>query len=153
VVYTDLVEEPWSPRVEADAQFGESIRLTGYTVAPEEARSGETLRLTLFWLATATPSAGSEGAVFVHLVDPSGRMVAQHDGEPVGGRRPVGTWQAGDIVIDTHALVWQVEGYSGSAAIYVGLYDPRTGERVPVSDAGSSAAPGDAWYLGEMEIR
>ena len=153
LVYTDLVEEPASPEYEVDAQFGEGIRLTGYALTPEKARSGQPLMLTLFWSATTAPSAATNDKVFVHLVDPSGRMLAQHDGEPVDGRRPIGTWQAGDLVIDTHALVWQVEAYSGPATIYVGLYDSETGERVPVSSPGSGTVAGDAWLLGEVQVR
>jgi hypothetical protein len=153
LVYTDLADEPTSPQHETDAQFGDAIRLTGYALAPEEARSGEAFGLTLFWSATTAPSAEANAKVFVHLVDPSGRMLAQHDGEPVQGRRPVGTWQAGDLVIDTHALVWQVDAYTGPATIYVGLYDPVTGERVPVSHPGSGTAAGDAWSLGQIQIR
>jgi hypothetical protein len=56
-------------------------------------------------------------------------------------------------VIDTHTLVWQVEAYAGPATIYVGLYDPVTGERVPVSSPGSGAAPDDAWSLGLIQVR
>ncbi len=153
VVYTDLAEEPSSPQVEVEAQFGDDIRLTGYALAPGEATSGEELKVTLYWSVTATSPAGLDDKVFVHLVDPAGRMIAQHDGEPVEGRRPIRTWQVGDLVIDAHTLVWQVEAYSGPAKVYVGLYDPATGERVPVSGTGDGAAPSDAWLLGEIEVR
>ena len=152
IVYTDVSGEAAAPRYRVTAQFGDSIQLIGYSLVPEEARSGEDLELTLYWSAIHTAAIGTDEKVFLHVVDESGRIIAQHDGEPVEGRRPTGSWQEGDLVIDTHGLVWQVDAYSGPATIYVGLYDPGTGERLSVSGA-EGQAPGDALALGKIEVR
>ncbi|MBN1179629.1 MAG: hypothetical protein JXD18_10475 [Anaerolineae bacterium] len=114
--------------------FGAQVRLAGYTLAQSE----QTLDLTLWWQALATPTA--DYTAFVHLFDPqSGENVAQSDAQPRGGAYPTSWWVAGEVVSDTVTV--QLEGLPpGTYGLALGLYDytvtrlpavTQAGERVP----------------------
>ncbi len=107
-------------------------RLIGYDLPKQTVTTNEALPLTLYWQA-GTPGPASL-TVFTHLLDASGRLIAQHDSPPANGSRPTSGWVSGEMVTDAHALVFSDNGYSGSAVIEVGLYDPVSGARVPTPD-------------------
>jgi hypothetical protein len=70
-------------------------------------------------------------SVFVHFLDESGALVAQADGPPsTAAYFPTWAWQSGDIVATAPVAV-----PDGAARAMVGLYDPVSGRRVPVTDA------------------
>jgi hypothetical protein len=72
----------------------------------------------------------------VHLRGKDGQIIAQDDGQPVGGKRPTTNWLSGEYLVDAHALTFNDLGKSssGPAALVVGLYDASTGKRVLLSD-------------------
>jgi hypothetical protein len=87
--------------------------------------------------------------VFVHLLDAQGNKVAQRDGQPVQWLRPTSTWQPGEELADRYGL-WLPETFpTGSYTVAVGLYDPVTGQRLPVSAGPASYAI----ELGPIEVR
>jgi len=75
--------------------------------------------------------------VFVHIVDPEGRIWGQSDAMPAQGERPTSSWEMGGIVEDEHHLTIDVEGPSEGYTIHLGVYDRSTGERLSVSTGGS----------------
>jgi len=97
------------------------VRLLGYSLGTRTYRPGETLRITLFWqpLQTIQPNL----VVFVHILDPQGALVAQHDGVPDEGRRPTPFWQPGIVVSDTHSIVLPSDLAPGEYTLSVGMYD------------------------------
>lgn len=107
-------------RVEIDARFGETMRLTGYALnAPEPSEPGDAVSLSLFWQAEDTPEHRYK--VFVHLVDEHGDIIAQHDAEP-DPVRPTNIWQANEQVTDNHGLLIPANAAPGLYQIAVGLY-------------------------------
>ena len=70
--------------------------------------------------------------VFTHVLAADGHLVGGHDGPPSGGTRPTLGWIPEEIVTDQHIMTLR-EPYTGPARIEVGLYDPTTMERVPIS--------------------
>jgi hypothetical protein len=59
----------------------------------------------------------------------------------VNGTRPTSTWRIGEVVVDSYAIVLDQQSPPGRYAVEVGLYEPATGERLPVLDEqGRSAA-------------
>ena len=68
-------------------------------------------------------------AVFVHLYDAAGALVAQHDGPPGDGRVPVTLWNTGDILREVHPIPLPAGLPPATYTLAVGLYDPATGER------------------------
>jgi hypothetical protein len=83
--------------------------------------------LTLYW-RKLEGSSPVNYIVFTHLLTEDGqRLIAQHDGTPAGGTRPLDTWVNGETIVDVHPMTFYDLAYSGTARIAVGLYDPETG--------------------------
>ena len=84
------------------AELGGSVRLLASRVqAPQVYSPGDTVRVDLYWMASRMLPGYK---VFVHVVDASGAIVAQQDGEPGGGFTPTTRWLPGEIVVDTHEV-------------------------------------------------
>lgn len=138
-----------------DVRFGDIARLIGVAGAATPIRSGEALELTLLWRALSTPSA--DYTVFVHVLDAAGNYVAGGDSQPVAGAYPTGIWSAGEVVADVHT-VRLADGDTGVALepgeyrVAVGMYDLRTGERLPVRLAGGEDVETRALVLDETLI-
>ncbi|HZR00985.1 MAG TPA: glycosyltransferase family 39 protein [Chloroflexota bacterium] len=132
------VATPAAPASPLDVRFGEGIRLRGYTWSRAPAA------LTLQW--ESLHDTDTSFAVFVHLLDSTGTIVAQSDGPPSAGRQPTDGWAPGDVVDDRREL----SAPPGRYRVEVGLYDPRTGTRLPATEAGR--ALGDAVNLGVVQV-
>jgi hypothetical protein len=111
------------------------MRLEGYALTPETHPGGELL-LALRWESLHPIEYNYQ--VFVHLLNTSGDKLAQRDGQPVQWIRPTSTWQPGEELIDRYAMLLPGDLPAGSYSLAVGVYDPVTGQRLPVS-----AGPGD----------
>ena len=153
VAYTTAEAVAAEPEHRVDAVFEGVGELVGYTLEPGEVTAGEDVEVTLYWLATSQDPVNTDYTVFVHLTDGSGEMLAQHDGEPVMRRRPTGTWQAGDLVVDTHRLDLRRGDYVGPATLQVGLYDAITLQRLPAYGVEGERLIDDAVRIGEIQIR
>lgn len=86
-------------------------------------------------------------AVFVHLLDAAGNVVAQGDAPPQAGRYPTHWWDPGEVVADGHAIPLPADLSSGDYRVRVGLYKPSTSERMARTDAA-----GDAIELGPFSL-
>ncbi|MDY7075606.1 MAG: DUF2079 domain-containing protein [Chloroflexota bacterium] len=128
-----------SPDVVCMDQWGESLTLTGYSIAvaaPGEdfdsvpANSmllpGATVRLSLFW--RVEQPIEQNYSVFVHLSSADGQLLAQHDGWPADAHRPTSVLPPGTVVRDIHYLSLS-EAVPVDAVLRVGLYESVTGER------------------------
>jgi hypothetical protein len=103
-----------------DEQLGDAIRLTGYSFETTQLQAGQPLLLTLFW-KTDTP-VDSDYTVFVHLLDDSGQLVAQTDGQPGGGSHPTSSWQTGELIRDSYAVTLPSNLSTGQYTLQVGMY-------------------------------
>ncbi len=128
-----------SPAFVLEARLDGVAELLGFDLSSTEVVAGQPLLLTLYW--RALENAGSaDYVVFTHLLQPgTSQIVAQHDGRPVAGTRPTTSWLPGEVIVDTHELVFADVGYSGPAELEVGLY-VLGGERVGV-EGGGDAVP------------
>jgi hypothetical protein len=122
----------------ADAQhvtvrFGDDLALQGFTFRREQS----VLRVTCFWAALR--QIGRRLVVSVQILDGQGRLVAQHDGEPVGGRLPTILWPVGTIIRDDHVI--PIASGSQAFKVIVVVYDRETLQRLPVINPGQ--APSD----------
>ncbi|MFN8532327.1 MAG: glycosyltransferase family 39 protein [Dehalococcoidia bacterium] len=107
-------------------RFGESVELIGFDLA-KRAAPGDQVRLTLHWRSYDLPPP--DLTVFVHLVDPSGNLVAQRDSQPAAGGYPTGRWRAGEYLRDFYDLDLPTGLAPGEYTVRVGLYRP-DGERI-----------------------
>ncbi|MCL4263131.1 MAG: hypothetical protein KJ069_07950 [Anaerolineae bacterium] len=119
----------------AGQQFGEDVTLAGYTVTPGE---NGVMRVTLYWQA-ARPLAAN-ATVFVHLLDENGKLLAQSDAAPVQNSYPLTIWPTGVLIADTHTLAVP-PGSPPTAQLAVGLYNPTTLARWPVTNPDGSVNP------------
>ncbi len=89
------------------------------------------LYLTLLWRTADPPKA--DYTVFVHVVDASGRMIGQWDQPPAAGAAPTSSWTPGRIVVDDYRINLDLSGAQHPVRVLVGMYDPASGTRLPVS--------------------
>jgi hypothetical protein len=110
-----------------------ALRFTGgITLEGDDLRqSGPTLTVTLHWLAGATIPL--DYTTFVYIVDPAGKLVAQHDGPPADGRFPTSFWHPGDHIADVHVVTLPSTLSPGVYHLEVGLYNGRTLQRLAVT--------------------
>jgi hypothetical protein len=100
--------------------FGDTAALIGYQIN----RVGNDLTLITYWRAgdhIVTPLQ-----MFVHVLDANGAIVAQADRLDASPD----SWQPGDVIAQVHRL--NVPAAAQPVQLAVGLYQPETGERLPV---------------------
>jgi hypothetical protein len=117
----------------SDITFGDVARLTGFDLPQTMFAVGEAIPVTLVWQSLADGSS-TEYVVFSHLLASDGHLLAQHDSPPANGSRSTTSWIKGEFITDEHEMTFNETGYAGQARIEIGLYDPATGERLPLSD-------------------
>ncbi len=121
----------------AGARFGSVATLAAASIPASLPPAGEPLVIVLDW--QAGEPADTSWTVFVHLLDAAGRRIAQIDQLPGNGRRPTTSWDPGERIQDR--LVFPVDpAWAGPVTVSAGLYDPRTGQRVPVLDEAGNPA-------------
>ena len=132
-----------SPQNAAQADFG-GAALIGFDL-PGQAQPGDSVPMTLYWRSVA--KMDKDYTVFVHLLDSSGQVVAQADGEPRGGMYPTSAWTVGDVIPDEHTLKLSDHLALGDYIIRVGLYLAPDGPRLSLKPSG------DSLPLGVLHVR
>ncbi len=108
------------------ADLGGVTELVGLTV-----REDDLLHVDIIWRSLAETTTSYR--VFVHLLNADGELVAQSDGEPAGWSRPTTGWAAGEYVADEHQIEMPAAADLTEIRVAVGMYDPASGERLPVA--------------------
>jgi hypothetical protein len=131
--------------VGVDTHLGSVATLVGFGLKPQTLRvqPGDSLIVTLVWRAEETASDSYH--VFLHLLDPEGRLVAQSDGVPAGWTRPTTGWLPGEYVTDERVLAVPPDAPAGDYTLQTGLYLPN-GERLTDPDGS------DAVRLGTVTV-
>jgi len=88
--------------------------------------------------------------VFVHVFDERGELVAQIDRPPVLGTQPTSTWLPNAPTQDRYFLSLGPNPHT-CLAVSVGLYEPQTGRRLPVTTAQPATVSNDAVWLKRCE--
>jgi len=127
-----------------DVRFGDAMTLTSYQLDARRARVGDVLTLTLHWRVEQMPNARYK--IFVHLLDASGRVVAQRDGEPFADLRPTTTWRAGETLADNYGVFIESDTPPGDYRVEIGVYRADDGARVPVGES-------DHLILGTVQVK
>lgn len=146
------------------ANFRQRVGLLAATAAGERrsrapwsdplvARPGETIGLTLEWLALAP--AEESYTVFVHLIDPENRPLVALDYTPLGGSAPthlwIPKWLVGQRMLDPYRLVIPPDIAPGTYYIEVGLYEMVSGRRLHMADEVGNLI-GDRLILGPIVV-
>jgi len=127
--------ESTAPEEQMDVRVGDLVVLSGYTLEGA-AVPGQRLTLTLYWEALSSTNTGY--SVFVHLQAPDGTLVANWDGEPLEGLYPTWRWRPGQHIPDPRGLLLPLELEPGFYHLSVGVYDWRSGERLPAQPSVSA---------------
>jgi 4-amino-4-deoxy-L-arabinose transferase-like glycosyltransferase len=152
VLPTERVFTPPQPQAPRQASFDDRVLLLGADLAPSPAPPGGTVQVNLYWQALADMDIPY--AVFVHLLDPSGEVVAGHDGVPASGARPTTGWVPGEFISDRHDLSLPDDLPPGDYVVEVGLYDAGAPglPRLPVLGEDGQAAT-DRVIFGPVQVR
>jgi 4-amino-4-deoxy-L-arabinose transferase-like glycosyltransferase len=144
-----------------DAVFAGQIALSRYELGSADAQPADpgwgevvaypaqVLPLTLYWQPVG-PVSG-DYTVFVHFLGPDGERYAQADGPPLQGLQPTTHWLAGETLPDRRALDLPVDLAPGRYRLVVGLYEPASGDRLPVTAAGGGSL-GEALTLDYVRV-
>jgi hypothetical protein len=130
---------------QVNARVEDVALLLGYEAAP--ARGSDALDVTLYWLALR--DVGADLKVFVHLLDRSGQVAAQHDGDPVGGYSPTTRWRSGELIADRHRLTLPPGLPAGSYTLKAGMYQFEPLRNLQIDPA----TPDGRIYLGDVALR
>ncbi|PIE80015.1 MAG: hypothetical protein CSA11_09655 [Chloroflexi bacterium] len=113
----------------AGHQFGDAVRLLGFSLEPTAENQVE---VSLYW-QTERPLR-QNAVVFVHLLDETGEVVTQHDGQPVQNSYPLSIWPTHHIIADRHPLTLPAGSSWQDYQMAVGLYHPSDFTRWPVTN-------------------
>lgn len=123
------------------ALLDDGIRLQEDAIIAEK----DAVILTLTW--SATQPIPDDYAIFVHLVDAQGNLIAQGDAPPRDGYWPTSHWQPEEAVASRHIIPLPADLPAGDYKLLVGMYDPASGRRLAIR-----AAAGTAWPDHAMSI-
>jgi hypothetical protein len=120
------------------ASFDDTAEMLGYDLKQD----GHDLTLVTYWRAGDQLIAPLQ--MFVHVLRPDGSIAAQQDRLDV----PAYGWRAGDVIAQVHHLVLPPDLEKGAVAI--GLYNPDTGIRLPVTIDGQTT---DRLLLTQLDLK
>ena len=131
-----------------EANFCGQVTLLGYDLDRTQVRAGESFRLSLVWRCLDTMEVAY--TVFTHLLDPGDQIQGQKDNPPMKGTYATTLWMPGEIVVDAYEIQVDGDAEPGSHVIEVGMYDPATMLRLPVSDP--TGAIGNRVLLASLQV-
>lgn len=130
------------PSVSGDpvAIYDEEVSLVALDLPSGATSRGQSVAVLTAWAV----GAGVPGDIkaYVHLLDQSGEVRAQHDGLDC----PSQFWREGDLVIQAHALALPDDLLPGSYGVRIGLYDRQTLQPYPLVSGEPS------WLAGAVEV-
>ena len=143
VVYaTPGTTEDWVAQPTASV-FGDQLRLREYALTPGAIPAGDIVQLRLDWQALRQPDADT--MLFVQLLDKDNSILAQRDIILTKDGQPTSVWQPGDETATLVAMAIPASTPLGDHRLIAGLYNPRTGRRLPVNNT-------DHLDLGPVQI-
>jgi hypothetical protein len=127
--------------------FGHRVELLGYRSPDGPLTAGDAFQVITVWrvLAEVKPPV----AIFVHLLDAEGQLVAGWDGLDVA---PLG-WESGDVFVQTHHLTVPADAPPEFYLLELGIYSPETLERWSLFASVDEAATADRVLLAPVEVR
>jgi hypothetical protein len=110
-----------------DACFDGNLCLTGIAFGPHSLSPGDALHVALRW--RAGEPVPLDYAVFLHMLSASGELRAQRDQQ-----YPTSVWPVGQPTLDLFTMYLPEDLAPGDYSLVLGLYDPRTGQRLKVDE-------------------
>ncbi len=124
--------------VNSNTQLADVADLIGVRYERDHIRAGDDLRVTLVWLARREVSENFK--VFVHVMDANNaRVLAQSDGDPLGGFTPTTQWHVGEVIEDARVLHIPDDA-AGDLQLLAGMYRFPELQNLPTWHDGSAFA-------------
>jgi len=130
------------------ADFGGCFQLLDAAAPQQGWSAGASQPVRLTWQRTGKECGAY--TVFVHLVGPEG-TIAQADQVPLQGFYPTDAWLVGAPVTDEYTLTLPANAPPGEHQLVVGLYDPASGQRLPLLRDGKTI--GDAYTAATVSLK
>ncbi len=126
--------------------FENLVRLNGIEGLPLEIATNSELAFFTWWEVDRS-EIGRPIAIFVHLIDSNGNIVAQQDGLGY----PLHSWQPGDAFIHVHELKIPEDLPEATYWIQMGIYEKSSGARWRIFS--ENDLEGDRIILSPVEIK
>ncbi|HEC33756.1 MAG TPA: PASTA domain-containing protein [Chloroflexi bacterium] len=150
-VVTLTVSGGTSIPIEINANLNNLILLEQAELLQARFHPGDLFSISLRWRALAP--IPTRYAVFVHLIGPTGELVAQEDVEPFHGAQPTNTWTPGVSLWDLHQVNLPLNAPPGTYQVRTGMYPQgQPGSRLPVVDPGETSAEFNSILIAEVEV-
>ncbi|MFN8632483.1 MAG: glycosyltransferase family 39 protein [Chloroflexota bacterium] len=137
-----LTEPELRARLDADFLSGE--HLVGVDYKSRRFKPGDLVDMTLVWQQGGTQVPGDH-VLSVALLDEAGRILAQQEGEPAGGKRPTSGWTADEYVEDGWKFRLPRDLPRGRVRLAVSVVEPLSNQRQMTAD-------GRAWVELPIEV-
>ena len=139
----DTLNMPTTARI-VNANLG-PVSLSGFTHEID----GDTLSLTLYW-NSIEPSL-VDGVIFIHIYDETNNFILGHDSPPRQGTYPMGLWQPGEGIVDTHQIpIGDLNDHKYD--LQIGIYNPTSGVRLNVVDNTGNNVLNNSLHILELDI-
>lgn len=141
-----------TPQHPLQIRYGDFGSLLGYTLTPDNTsiQPGATLTITLFYRGVRP--ADRPYTQFFHLYSPDRGMAGQLDQPPLRGGNPTNTWQPGEIILEQVSLTVSPDALPGQYVLNIGMYDPETGDRVPLVNDSDTPLPDRQLPLMHIQV-
>ena len=123
------LKQPPTPQHASELTFGDTIRLLGYELSPEQPSAAQPFRVTWYWQVLKPLPAGYR--IFTHLSDGRVNRVNLDADRALRRVYPEDRWRAGDILRDEQSINLPGDWNSQQAVFYLGFYSGET--RMPFS--------------------
>ncbi|MEJ2209930.1 MAG: 6-pyruvoyl-tetrahydropterin synthase-related protein [Anaerolineae bacterium] len=132
------------------ANLEDQVELQAFTIEDTHYHPGDTVRLTLYWMALT--ELGEDYKTFIHLTDVEvTQQPTQHDGDPGGDFTPTTRWLPGELVPDTHTLSLPLDLPPGRYHLWADMYQYPSVQNLTVVSA-EVPTDGKRVLLGEIQV-
>jgi len=139
-----LAPETWQ------AELGDHIALVEAQIVPPAARPGESVEVRVRWyVPRGVPQ--QDYTTLIHLGQPDAPPLSTGDSPPLRGDYPTRVWSNGETIDDSYTLLIPADLSPGRYPVWIGMYDPATGQRLPVTVEGE-LQPNGVYLAGWVEV-
>jgi MYXO-CTERM domain-containing protein len=142
---------PFRPPAQPEpVTFGGRFELAEFALNRECVAPGDELAVALRWRVLSPMNVDYK--FFLTLLGPDDEVIALQDGMPLNWLRPTTLWEAEAIEDDRWGMTVEADTPAGAYPLYVGAYDPATGERLSLQTPDGEII-GDKMLITEIEVR
>jgi len=132
------------------ALLGDHIALVSAEIVPAQVRPGAVVRIDVRWyVPRGRPQ--QDYTTLIHLGQPDRPPLSTGDSPPLGGSYPTRAWANGETIDDNYRLVIPADLPAGRYPVWIGMYDPASGARLPVTVEGELQSNG-VYLAGWVEV-